>query len=284
MENILLPSKIEFSEGKKENEGIVIVEPCHQGYGTTLGNALRRVLLSSLPGAAVTAVKIKDAPHEFGAIPNVKEDVVEIILNLKQLRLRVFSAEPVRLILKAKGEKVLKAEDILKSSDVEIVNPDLHLVTLTNKSADFEMEIFVSQGRGYVPTESQDKKKLELGVIAVDSIFTPIRNVGYKVEDTRVGQITNYDKLTLNIETDGTIAPKDAFKQAVVILMDHFRLLGGIDEEKKPEVKAKKKEVVEEVKESSSVSSSAEATEDKEEKPKEEVKEKKKRGRPKKVK
>jgi DNA-directed RNA polymerase subunit alpha len=279
MENILLPSKIEFSEGKKENEGIVIVEPCHQGYGTTLGNALRRVLLSSLPGAAVTAVKIKNAPHEFGAIPNVKEDVVEIILNLKQLRLRVFSAEPVRLVLKAKGEKELKAEDIDKSSDVEIVNPDLHLVTLTNKSADFEMEIFVSQGRGYVPTESQDKKKLELGVIAVDSIFTPIRNVGYKVEDTRVGQITNYDKLTLNIETDGTIAPKDAFKQAVVILMDHFRLLGGIDEERKPEAKAKKKEVVEEVKEEVKVEEAAV-----EEKPKEEVKEKKKRGRPKKVK
>jgi DNA-directed RNA polymerase subunit alpha len=276
MENILLPSKIEFKEGKNKNEGTVVIEPCHQGYGTTLGNALRRVLLSSLPGAAVTAIKIKGVSHEFSAMPYVKEDIIEIILNLKQLRLKVFSEEPVRLNLKVKGEKDAKAKDIEKSSAIEIINPDLHIATLTNKNAELEMEIFASQGRGYVPTESQEKENLEIGVIAVDSIFTPIKNVGYKVEDTRVGQITNYDKLTLTIETDGTISPKEAFLQAVNILMDHFKLLSEIDK-KKEKIKE-----VEEIKE--------EAVEEKiEEKPvpeaKEEVfKEKRKRGRPRKVK
>jgi len=278
MENILLPSKIEFKEGKNKNEGIIVIEPCYQGYGTTLGNALRRVLLSSLPGAAVTAVKIKGVAHEFSTIPYVKEDVIEIILNLKQLRLRVFSEEPVRLILKAKGEKEVKAKDIEKSSDVELVNPNLHIATLTNKNADLEMEIFVSQGRGYLPTENQEKENLEVGVIAIDSVFTPIKNVGYKVEDTRVGQITNYDKLTLNIETDGTISPKEAFRQAVNILMDHFKLLAEID--KKEETPSK---VLEEDKEVKEIKEKIkEEVEQKEIVPK--VKEKKKRGRPRKIK
>lgn len=276
MENILLPSKIEFKEGKNKNEGMVVIEPCHQGYGTTLGNALRRVLLSSLPGAAVTAIKIKSVSHEFSTIPYVKEDIIEIILNLKQLRLKVFSEEPVRLNLKVKGEKDVKAKDIEKSSAVEIINSDLHIATLTNKNAELEMEIFASQGRGYVPTESQEKENLEIGVIAVDSIFTPIKNIGYKVEDTRVGQITNYDKLTLTIETDGTISPKEAFLQAVNILMDHFKLLSEID--KKKEKIKEAKEVKEEIKEEISPA----------EEPKKEivpeVKEKKKRGRPRKVK
>jgi DNA-directed RNA polymerase subunit alpha len=274
MENILLPSKIEFKEGKTKNEGIITIEPCYQGYGTTLGNALRRVLLSSLPGAAVTAVKIKGTPHEFSTIPSIKEDVIEIILNLKQLRLRVFNSEPVRLSLKAKGEKEVKAKDIETSSDVEIVNPDLHIATLTAKNADLDMEIFVSQGRGYVPTENREKENLEIGVISIDSIFTPIKNVGFKVEDTRVGQITNYDKLTLNVETDGTITPEAAFKQAVGMLLDYFHLIAGIDREKLPEVKKiEKKEMKEPIEE---------IIKPKKEEP--EIKEKKKRGRPKKVK
>ncbi len=275
MEQILLPSKIDFKEGKNKNEGILVVEPCYQGYGTTLGNALRRVLLSSLPGAAVTAVKIKGVTHEFSSLPYIKEDVIEIILNLKQLRLRIFSEEPVRLTLKIKGKKEVKAKDIEKSSQVEIVNPDLPIATLTNDKAELEIEIFASQGRGYVPTESQDKKDLELGTIAIDSVFTPIRNVGFKVEDTRVGQITNYDKLTLNIETDGTISPKEALKQAVSTLNDYFELLLAFDQPKE------KAEEVGEVKEMAKEEIRVE-----EEKPKakEEVKEKKKRGRPKKVK
>lgn len=235
-----MPSKIEIKKGKLPNEAFVTVEPCHYGYGTTLGNALRRVILSSLPGAAVTAVKIKGVQHEFSTIPHVKEDVVEIILNLKQLRMKVFSAEPVRLTLKADGEKEVAAKDIEKSADVEIANPDLHIAELTNKNAELEMEIFVSQGRGYVPVEAREKEKTEVGMIAVDSIFAPIKNIGYKVENVRVGDITNYDKLILDIETDGTIKPEEALRQSAQILIDHFNLfLDGQKKEKEvaPEIK-----------------------------------------------
>ncbi len=225
MESLLLPSKIQYHEGDTHNKGVFTIEPCYYGYGTTLGNALRRVLLSSLPGAAVTAIKINGVQHEFSAVEHVKEDVVEIILNFKLLRLKVHSAEPVVLKLKATGEKIVTAADIEKNSDVEIINKDLHLATLTDKKADFEVDITVSQGRGYVATESRDKEKLDIGTIAIDSIFTPIANVGFTVENTRVGQITNFDKLTLTIETDGTITPEFAFQSSVDILLDHFQLL-----------------------------------------------------------
>jgi DNA-directed RNA polymerase subunit alpha len=276
MEQIILPSKIEIQKGKNPNEETVIVEPCYYGYGTTLGNALRRVLLSSLPGAAVTAVKIKGAQHEFSAVPHVKEDLIEIILNLKQLRLKVFTDEVVRLFLKAKGEREVKAKDIEKDANVQIANPDLRLATLTSKDADLEMEIFVSRGRGYVPTEAREEEKLEIGTIAVDAIFTPIRNVGVKVEPVRVGRITNYDKLILDIETDGTITPFEALTQSVQILIDHFNLikdrLSG-----KPAKEAKETEAAE-IKKEETVLEEA-----KEEVKKEEAKEiKKKRGRPKK--
>lgn len=276
MEQIILPSKIEIKKSEIPNKEIITIEPCYYGFGTTLGNALRRVLLSSLPGAAVTAVKIKGVSHEFSTIPHVKEDIIEIILNLKKLRLRVFTSEVVRLFLKVKGEQEVRAEDIEKNADVEIVNPELHLATLTNKDADLEMEIFVSQGRGYVPTEAGEEKKLESGVIGVDSIFTPIRNVGIKVEPVRVGRITNYDKLILDIETDGTIAPSEALVQSVQILIDHFnlikdQLLGkpekGAEEEVR-EIKKAKEKIKEEI----------QKEEVSEEKPK------KKRGRPKKIK
>jgi DNA-directed RNA polymerase subunit alpha len=225
MEEILLPSKIELTPGKSDREATLTVEPCFQGYGTTLGNALRRVMLSSLPGAAVTAVKIKGAQHEFSAIPGVKEDVLEIVLNLKGLRLRVFSDETVRLSLKSSGDKNITAADIEKTQDVEIMNPDLHIATMTDKNADFEMEIFISKGRGFVTTEERAKEKQELGVIAIDSIFTPVREVGYKVENVRVGEITNYDQLVMTIETDGTITPDEAVDQTVKILLDHFSLI-----------------------------------------------------------
>jgi DNA-directed RNA polymerase subunit alpha len=201
----------------------LVVEPCFQGYGTTLGNALRRVLLSSLNGAAVTAVKITGAQHEFSTIPNIKEDVLELILNLKQLRLRIHTEETVRLTLKKSGEGKVKAKDIEANSDVEIINGDLHLATITDPSGELEMEIIASRGRGYVTTEERGKEK-EIGVIAIDSIFTPVKNVGYQVVDTRVGQITNFDKLMLSIETDGTITPKDAIEQATKLLLEHFEL------------------------------------------------------------
>ena len=240
MDNILLPSKIHFQEGDKSNVGILTVEPCFHGYGTTLGNAFRRVLLSSLPGAAVTAVKMKGVTHEFQAVDNVKEDALEIILNLKSLRMKVHTDEPVVLKLNTKGAKDVTAADIEANADVEIVNPDLVICTHT-ADTDFEMEITVQRGRGYSPTEERTNEDHSIGTIAIDALFSPIRNVGYRVEDTRVGEITNYDKLIMNIETDGTITPEEAVKQSAKILIDYFSLLSGpaaepVVEELVPEV------------------------------------------------
>lgn len=235
MENLLLPAKIEWQKGEEKNQKVLTIEPCYYGYGQTLGNSLRRVLLSSLPGAAVISVKIKGAEHEFSAIPNVQEDVVEMILNLKRLRIKLHSDEPIKLNLKIKGEKVATAADFDKNAQVEICNPDLIIATLTDKKAELEMEVTVAKGRGYVPTESQDKTQLTVGEIAIDSIFTPVVNVGYKVENTRVGQITDYDKLTMYIETDGTITPEEAYNQAVDILLDHYQVLKGGKAEVKEE-------------------------------------------------
>jgi DNA-directed RNA polymerase subunit alpha len=223
MENIALPNKIQFTE-ETDRKAVVVMEPCYPGYGTTLGNALRRVLLSSLPGAAVTAIKIRGVDHEFSTIPNVKEDVVEIILNMKQLRLRVFSEEPIRLRLHVKGEKEATGANIEKHDLVEIVNPDLKIATLDNKNAEFDMEIIVQQGRGYVPVEMREHERHEIGMIAVDAVYTPIQNVHFDVENVRVGQLTNYDKLTLTMETDGTISGRDALDIASRILIDHFSL------------------------------------------------------------
>jgi DNA-directed RNA polymerase subunit alpha len=195
-------------------------------------------MLSSLPGAAVTAVKIKGASHEFSAIPGVQEDVLELILNLKSLRLRLFTDEPVRLVIKVKGEKKVTAADIEGNADVEVVNKDLHIATLTDKKAEFEMEIFANRGRGYVTVEERSKEKPELGMIAIDAVYSPIREVGYKVENTRVGQITNFDKLVMNIETDGTITPKDAVDQTVKIILDHFNLIKSFSSPMDAEVAA----------------------------------------------
>lgn len=225
MEPILLPSKISFKRGERPNEGLLTVEPCAQGYGTTLGNALRRVLLSSLSGAAVIAVKIKGAEHEFSTLPHIKEDVLEIILSLKSLRLKLFSEEPVKLTLSVKGEKEVTAKDFAKDAQVEIVNPELHLATLTDPSAAIEMEITVAPGRGYRSTEERGKEKAELGTIAIDALFSPVLNVSYKVEATRVGDKTDFDKLVLTIETDGTLDPMDAVNQSVVILNDYVNVL-----------------------------------------------------------
>lgn len=230
MEKLLLPTKIEYTE-KGHNRGQFIIEPCYYGYGMTIGNALRRVLLSSLPGAAITAVKINGVEHEFSTMPHIKEDVVELILNFKKVALKVYNDEPVKLLLKVKGEKEVKAGDIEKNSAVEIVNPELHLAYLTDSKADLSVEIIVNQGRGYVPTEQRSREKLDLGMIAIDAIYTPVMNVGFKVSETRVGQITNYDSLQLEVETNGSITPEEAFHQAVEILLDHFNLLAGIDQE-----------------------------------------------------
>jgi DNA-directed RNA polymerase subunit alpha len=225
LEPLLLPNKIQFMRGDRPHEGVLVVEPCAQGYGTTLGNALRRVLLSSLSGAAVIAVRIKGVDHEFSTASHVKEDILEIILNLKLLRAKVFSDEPVKLSLSVKGERAVVASDFSKDALVEIVNPDLHIATLTDSSASFDMEVWIGKGRGYRPTEERVKEKLELGTIAVDALYSPIVNVSYKVEATRVGDKTDYDKLVLKVETDGTLDPVDAVNQAVGILNDYVNVL-----------------------------------------------------------
>lgn len=241
MENISLPNKIELKHGESKDESILTVEPCFSGYGTTVGNALRRVLLSSLPGAAITAVKIKGAQHEFSIVPNVKEDVLEILLNLKSLRVKLFTDEKARLHLKVKGNKEVTAKDFEKDSNIEIINPDLHIATLTSKDADFELETIVEKGYGYLPTEERQKTtEQEIGLMSVDALFSPIKNVGFKVEDVRVGQHTNYDKLTLTIETDGTISASDAVTRSAQILLDHFNIFLSLREEEKISKKEKK--------------------------------------------
>lgn len=201
------------------------IEPLEAGYGMTLGNALRRVLLSSLPGAAVTSIRIDGVQHEFQDVPNVKEDVTEIVLNIKKLRLRSFSDHPVSMRLEVSGERIVTAADIMAPSTVEIVNPDLYIATLDNDDARLEMELVVETGKGYVPADSKEDQPI--GVIPVDAIYTPVQKVNYTVEHTRVGQITNYDKIVLEMWTDGTVTPDEALRQSADILVRHFTQLAN---------------------------------------------------------
>jgi DNA-directed RNA polymerase subunit alpha len=193
----------------------------------TLGNSLRRVILSSLGGAAATAVKIDNVAHEFSALKGVKEDAVEIILNLKRLRFRVFSDEPQFLILTKTGKGPVTAGDIKTSSDVEVVNPDALIATIDDVKGKIGMEIRVEKGRGYVPVEQREDEKLEVGMIAIDALYSPIQRVRFNVENTRVGQVTDLDRLVMEIETDGTITPEDAIQQAAQILVEHFSVVAG---------------------------------------------------------
>ncbi len=232
LKEISLPQKVSIKD-LKNNSFQAIIEPFYPGYGVTIGNSLRRVLLSSLEGAAVTSFKINNTQHEFDTIEGVKEDVVEIMLNLKGLRLKVFSEDPVKLKLEVKGEKVVKAKDIKKNSDVEIANKDLIIATVTDKSVNFSMEIVVEKGLGYEVTEQKDNKNLEIGRITVDSSFSPVLNVGFEIQNVRVGKMTNYEKLILNITTDGTISGEEAINKAAFILKDHFNLLVKEDSKKK---------------------------------------------------
>ncbi|HLD31939.1 MAG TPA: DNA-directed RNA polymerase subunit alpha [Patescibacteria group bacterium] len=236
MEQILLPTGVEFIPGTEPNVAEIIVTPCHQGYGTTLGNALRRILLSSLPGAAVEAVKINGVQHEFSTIEGVTEDVIDIILNLKQLAVKSHSDEPVILKLSKKGIGEVTAADFEKNADVEIFNPDLKICTIANASTKVEMEVEIGRGRGYRPVEEKRGRVMDLGTILVDSLYSPIRDVGYKVEMTRVGDVTNYEKLIMHLETNGTMSPKQAMNQSVRLLLDHLEVLEqasltGVEEE-----------------------------------------------------
>jgi DNA-directed RNA polymerase subunit alpha len=248
MQNIALPKKIEFKDGAELHEGIIVVEPLFPGYGMTLGNSLRRVLLSSLPGAAVIGVKIKGASHEFMALPHIKEDVLEMVLNLKQLRFKIFTDEEVHLELKVKGKKVVTAGDIAKNSAVEVKNPELVLAHITDEGGSLDMDILVKEGRGYRLAEGAKKENREIGYIEIDSLFSPVIVVSIDVENTRVGKMTNWDKLILKVKTDGTISAAEAFKEAVKILVGQyssFLALGQGEVVSEPEVVAESASVSE---------------------------------------
>lgn len=220
-----LPPKI---TQKKKNQAVFEIEALYPGYGVTIGNALRRVLLSSLQGASITQVKIKGVPHEFSTIPGVLEDVIMIILNLKNLRFKIHEGDFQKVELKVKGEKEVKGLDFKTSTQIELANPDAHVCTITDKKTELEIELLVEKGIGYEPKDQRRNtsgKKPEIGSIAMDAIFTPIKNINFQVENMRVGDRTDFDKLSLEVETDGTITPEQAFFQACEILIKHFNII-----------------------------------------------------------
>lgn len=235
--------KIEVVEVLEDSSyGKIVVEPLERGYGTTLGNSLRRILLSSLPGAAVTSIQIDGVLHEFSTIPGVVEDTTEIILNLKKLSLKIHSDEEKILEIDVNGGGEITAADIRADSDIEILNPELHIATVED-NARFHMLIRVNRGRGYVPAEGNKKEEQPIGVIPVDSIYTPITRVNFNVENTRVGQVTNYDKLTIEVWTDGSIRPEEAVSLGAKILTEHLNLFVGLTEEaKEAEIMVEKEE------------------------------------------
>ncbi|TXI33870.1 MAG: DNA-directed RNA polymerase subunit alpha [Candidatus Moraniibacteriota bacterium] len=252
MQTINNPESPKYTE-LAPNHGKFEILGCYPGYGTTLGNALRRVVLSSLAGAAARSVKIKGVSHEFSTIEGVMEDVVQIILNLKQVRFKLHGDEEgvVKVSLKSKGEGPVTASMIKTTSNVEIVNGDQVIATVTDKKTELEMEIEIDRGLGYVPVESRERDdEREIGVIAIDAIYTPVKRVNYEVENMRVGKRTDYDKITLEIVTDGSITPEEAFAKSVSILVGQFSSLATkegetvapaeVVAEEAPEKKAKK--------------------------------------------
>jgi len=219
--------------------GKIIAEPLERGYGVTLGNALRRVLLSSIEGAAVTSVRIEGVSHEFSTVEGVLEDIPEIILNLKNLLLRTYSRSPKKIYIKVEGEKDVTAKDIITDETIEVINPDLHIATVTSKKAKLNIEMEVGRGRGFVPAEANKRENMPLGVVAIDSIFTPVKRVTFKVENTRVGKRTDYDKLIIEIFTNASIEPKEALIYAAKVMNKHFELfftLGELPEEEYEEL------------------------------------------------
>lgn len=220
---IPLPTSIK-NKKIKENHSIFEIESLHPGYGVTVGNALRRVILSSLVGAAVTEVKIKDAPHEFSTIVGVKEDVLNILMNLKQLRFKMYGDEPQKAFLRIKGEKDVTAKSFEFSPELVLANPDLHIATITEKSVELEIEVKVEKGVGYEFNDDPKNKK-GVGIIGLDAAFTPIKRVNYIVENMRVGKRTDFDKVSLEVETDGTITPEEALSEALTVLISHFTFL-----------------------------------------------------------
>jgi len=250
MLSVSLPKASRYEE-IDTNHAKVIIEGCYPGYGTTLGNSLRRVLLSSLPGAAIVSVKIQGVTHEFTTIKGVMEDVVQIILNLKRVRFRLTGVDEAVVKLEVKGEKEVKAKDIKCGSGVEIINPDQHIATLTSSSASLEMEMKVQRGIGYVSIEQQEIEEKEVGVISMDAVYTPIKRVNFSVENMRVGKRTDFERIILEIVTDGVITPQEAYLQAIEILMSQFEAISSFKEkeEKEEDFTEAKKQKKEQIKE-----------------------------------
>jgi DNA-directed RNA polymerase subunit alpha len=225
--NLVLP-KIE-STAMSRKYGRFIIGPLERGYGTTLGNSLRRVLLASLPGAAITSIRVTDVSHEFSAIPHVREDMMQLILQIKQLRLELHDTDSARVRLEVHGAGTVTAADLILPPEAEVVNPDLYLFTVDSDEAFLEIEMTAETGRGYSPAE--ERGRLPIGELPVDALFSPIQRVGYSIEKTRVGQVADYDRLIMEIWTDGTIKPEEALAQAAQIMVQHLRPIGGISEE-----------------------------------------------------
>jgi DNA-directed RNA polymerase subunit alpha len=228
LSNMVTP-KIE-REAEARNYGKFIIGPLERGYGITLGNALRRVLLSSLEGSAVTSIRIVDVQHEFSDIPGVREDVIRVMLQIKQMRMKMYDVDNARMHLEVRGSGVVTAADIITPPEIEIVNPDLYLFTVDDNKADLEIEFTVERGRGYSPADDRTGR-LAIGDLPVDAIFSPVRRVNWDVGYARVGQSTNYDRLILEIWTDGTMGPEDALSTSSKVLIDHLRHLAGVSEE-----------------------------------------------------
>ncbi len=228
--SIIVPSKPKIIR-EEGFSGIYEIDGLYPGYGHTLGNSLRRIILSSLPGAAVTKVKIKGVEHEFSTIEGVKEDVIALLLNFKKLRIRLITDEPQVITIKGKGVKTITAKDIETPGQVEILNPELHIATLTDKSSDFDVELTVEKGLGYVSKEILTKDRVDIGTISLDATFTPIKKVNYEVENMRVGDRTDFNRLRISIETDGTFTPKEALENSIALMIMQLKAIVGFKEE-----------------------------------------------------
>ena len=246
--NVTLPSKPRVvSEG--DNKGVFEIDGLFPGYGHTLGNSLRRIILSSLPGAAITQVKIDGVEHEFSSLEGVKEDVITILLNLRRIRINSHSEEPITISLKKKGAGIVTAKDIDAPTQVEILSTDQHIAEITNKSTELSIEMTIERGLGYVPREVHQKDKMEIGSIALDAVFTPIRRANYEVENMRVGDRTDYNRLRVIIETDGTYTAREALEKSIEIMIHQLKSVIGFQDqhEAKPEVKEEVEEEVTEL-------------------------------------
>jgi len=243
--SIILPSKPRIVS-EEATKGVYEIDGLYAGYGHTLGNSLRRAILSSLPGSAITTVRIEGAPHEFSVLPGVKEDVIMILLNLRQVKFKMLTDEPQKATISISGAKNVTALDIKTSSQLEVVSKDVHIATLTDKSSKLEVELTIEKGLGYIPREVLRKDKVEVGTIVLDAAFTPIRRVNYEVENMRVGDRTDYNRLRFIIEADGTISPREALEKSIAILIKQLKSIVGFEEEHSTEEILKEMPVKEE--------------------------------------